>query len=304
MRSARSTRQRPPAARSEIAFDLVNRCFIALVAAVCLYPVVYALSTSLSESQRLITEGNVMLLPRGWNVDAYAAIFADPLIVRYYANSALYAVASTACMLAVTSLMGYALSIRTFFARQPITVLLVITMFFGGGLIPYYLTVKSFGMINTIWVMILPAGINVWNIIIFKTFFQQNPAELRESAYIDGANDAVVLARIVLPLSLPLLATFSIFGIVGSWNDYFTPMIFLHDDNRQPVQTLLRRLLITMQMQEEMARFNNVGAAGQYKDLRVVKSAIVVATILPIALVYPFFQKYFAKGILVGSLKG
>ena len=278
--------------------------FVTLFILLCLYPIIYVVSTSVSESSEVLNQGSVFLLPRGFSLDAYRMIFQNSNIPTYYLNSIIYAAASTLFMLFVTSMAGYALAIRSFFARKPITILMTITMFFSGGLIPYYLVIKSLGLVDTRMVMIIPFGINVWNIIIFRSFFRQHPVELRESAYIDGANDIHILFRIVLPVSKPLLATFTIFGVVASWNDYFTAMIFMNTEAKMPIQMLLRRILVVQEMQEEMRRFQRILGPEAFPDVRVLKSAVTTVTIIPILCVYPFLQKYFARGILIGSLKG
>ena len=287
---------------ADLPLDILNGAFIFIVLVVCLYPVIYVLSTSFSESDRLVMTGNVNLLPKGFTLAAYRTIFMDRKLPQYYVNSIFYALASTAFQIFITSLLAYPLSIKTFSVRKPLTLLMLITMYFSGGLIPYYLLLQKLGLVDSRLVMIVPGGLAVWNVIIFKTFFQQDPVELREAAYIDGANDFTILFRIVWPLSKPLLATFAIFGIVGSWNDYFTAFLFLNSESKMPIQILLRRILIEIQMQKEMDRLNLFTTG--VKDMRVIQSAVIMTTIAPILLVYPFFQKYFARGILLGSLKG
>jgi putative aldouronate transport system permease protein len=174
-------------------------------------------------------------------------------------------------------------------------------MFFGGGLIPYYFVVRALGMIDTVWVMIIPGAVGAYNVIIFRTFFNEIPAALRESAYIDGAGHYTILFRILLPISKPLLATFALFCMVGKWNDFFTALLFIRDENLLPIQMLLRKMLVLMDFRDS----KNLDLQTMYSAVssRTMKCAAVIITIMPIMCVYPFLQKYFVKGILVGTLK-
>ena len=203
----------------------------------------------------------------------------------------------------VTSMVAYSLSIKTFILRRAITVFFAITMFFGGGLIPTFLLIRSLGMLNTFWVMVIPGCVAAFTVIIFRTFFQAMPAELRESAFMDGANDIRILFRIILPLSKPLLATFGLFSVVGHWNSYFNAMIYLRDPERHPLQVLLRHIII----EDDIRRFMGMDADLVLKGLmhpKNVQMASIVVTMVPILLVYPFVQRYFTKGVMIGAIKG
>jgi putative aldouronate transport system permease protein len=281
-------------------FGILNTVFLAFVILVMTYPFIYVLSMSFSDSDQLLVDGSVVLLPRGFSVAAYKVLIDNSDIFTYYLNSIVYAAGSTVFVLLISSLTGYALSVTTFFARKVIMVLMTITMFIGGGLVPYYILIKNLGMVNTIWVMMVPSAINVWNCILFKSFFQQIPPSMRESAFIDGANDFVILFKIILPLSKAMLATFAVFALVGSWNDWFTALLFLHKEKMYPVQMLLRKMLVNL----DLNNINTRALKMIVKDTRTVRCAAIVITVAPIVCVYPFFQKYFTKGIMIGAIKG
>lgn len=250
--------------------------------------------------------GNVSFFPRGINFNAYSLVLKDNLVWSAYKNTVLYAAGSVITMLSCTALLAYPLSIAEFKAKKLITVYLTITMFFSGGLIPTYLWIRQLGLIGTYWVMILPGCVSAYNVFVFRTFFQGLSKELRESAYIDGANDVVLLVRIVLPLSKALFATFTLFSIVGTWNSWFNALIYLKDERSYPLQLILRRYLFNplegidgtvpqeMQMMLQSLKINP----------KSVRMAVVVVAMLPITFLYPFLQKYFVTGVTLGSIKG
>jgi len=263
-------------------------------------PIVITFSISVSTPEGLL-EQNSGLLPRGFTLEAYKTILNDPRVLRYYVNTIIYAVLGTIIMLVLTSMLAYPLIDDKFSGKKIITVLLIITMFFSGGLVPYYLLIRNLKMYNTIWAMILPGSISAWNVIVFKTFFIDLPKELREAAYIDGASHFITLFKIIIPLSKPLFATFALFSIVGYWNDYFTALIFLRDENKYPIALLLRKMLVLLDGTDVKGRMMALGLRNV--NTRTAKSAAVIVTMLPIIMIYPSLQKYFTKGILVGSIK-
>lgn len=281
-------------------FDYANYLFIILLCLLFFYPLLLTLSISLSDPKLALQQ--VVLLPKGFTLDSYKFLLGDGRIMRYYANSIFYAVSATIIFLLFTSMMAYPFIIKDFRGKKFLNLFMVITMFFGGGLIPYYFVVRALGMIDTIWVMIIPGAVSAYNVVIFRTFFNNIPVELREAAYIDGAGHYAVLFRILLPISKPLLATFALFCMVGKWNDFFTALLFIRTDALLPIQMLLRRMLVLMDFRDA----KNLGMQMMYSAInaRTIKCAAVIITILPIMCVYPFMQKYFAKGIMVGSLKG
>lgn len=282
------------------AFDVVLVVIMVLLSAMFLYPLLNMLALSFSDSQELKSLP-VYLWPKGFSLESYKALLGDSRTLLYYWNTIKYASVGTVIMLLTTSLMAYPLSIPALRGRKFVSVLLTITMFFGGGLIPYYVTIMQLGMINTFWVMVIPGAISAYNVIVFKTFFMSIPEALRESASLDGAGHVRILFQIVLPLSKAVLATFALFSIVGYWNDYMTALLYLRDDTKYPIQLLMRRLLVLMD-------YKDASTAQMLKDFqkistRTTKAAATIITVVPVLCVYPFMQKHFAKGVLVGSIK-
>ena len=282
------------------AFDVFLVILMILLSCIFLYPLLNMLALSFSEAQTL-KSSPVYLWPIGFSLESYKALLNDNRILLYYWNTICYAGVGTVIMLITTSLMAYPLSITSMRGRKLVSVLLTITMFFGGGLIPYYVVIMRLGLINTFWVMVLPGAISAYNVIVFKTFFMSIPESLKESAFLDGAGHLRVLVSIVLPLSKAVLATFALFSIVGYWNDYLTALLYLRDDDKFPIQLLIRRLLVLMD-------YKDATTAELLKDYRTIstrttKAAATIITVVPILCVYPFMQKYFAKGVLVGSIK-
>lgn len=282
------------------AFDVVLVVIMVLLSAMFLYPLLNMLALSFSDSQELKSLP-VYLWPKGFSLESYKALLGDSRTLLYYWNTFKYASVGTVIMLLTTSLMAYPLSIPALRGRRFVSVLLTITMFFGGGLIPYYVTIMQLGMINTFWVMVIPGAISAYNVIVFKTFFMSIPEALRESASLDGAGHVRILFQIVLPLSKAVLATFALFSIVGYWNDYMTALLYLRDDTKYPIQLLMRRLLVLMD-------YKDASTAQMLKDFqkistRTTKAAATIITVVPVLCVYPFMQKHFAKGVLVGSIK-
>ncbi len=278
-------------------FDISNITLMIVLSFTFIYPMVLVLSQSLSDAILLGADPPKMI-PTGFSVDAYEYLLFNGDILRYYRNTIFYAVAGTLINLTVTSMIAYTLTFRDFSGRKVITILLVITMFFYGGLIPTYLLVRSLGLIDTVWAIIIPPAIIPWNVIIFRTFFQTIPNSLKDSAFMDGAKHRTVLFRIIVPLSKPLLATFTLFMLVYFWNDWFHAIIYLRDRVLYPIQMLLRRLTIQLEPLDHMVTAENVYLS------RTVKAAAIIIATAPILCVYPFLQKYFAKGILIGSIKG
>lgn len=284
-------------------FDFFNVLFFIFMAFVFLYPLYNTFIVSISDSY-VLGYKRISFVPLGFSLEAYKMLLKSESVIRYYINTIIYAAGGTFFMLLFTSMMAYTLLFKNFSLKKIVTVLLAITMFFGGGLIPYYLLILKLELIDTIWVLILPGSITAYNVIIFRTFFSNIPISLRESAFIDGANNFTVLFKIILPLSKPLLATFALFSIVGHWNDFFSPLIFLRSSSKYPIQLLLRKILFSL----EYSDFQNLGLrldlVQQVMSTRGLKAATIIISILPILCVYPFMQKYFAKGFLVGSIKG
>lgn len=282
------------------AFDVVLVILMILLSAIFIYPLLNMLALSFSDSQELKSLP-VYLMPKGFSLESYKALLNDSRTILYYWNTIQYAAVGTLIMLLTTSLMAYPLSIPSMRGRKLVSILLTITMFFGGGLIPYYVTIMQLGMIDSFWVMVIPGAISAYNVIVFKTFFMSIPESLRESAGLDGAGHFRILFQIILPLSKAVIATFALFSIVGYWNDYMTALLYLRDDTKYPIQLLMRRLLVLMD-------YKDASTAQLLKDYRAIssrttKAAATIITVVPVLCVYPFMQKHFAKGVLVGSIK-
>ncbi len=289
------------------AFDVINVVIMLFILIVVLYPILNIIATSLSGT-RYISSGSVTIWPKGFNLDAYTTVFRDPYIFKGYLNSIIYAAGSTGIMLLFTALMAYPLTVPGFAGKKFLTIFLMITMFFGGGLIPTYLLMRSLHLLDTVWVMILPGAISAYNVFLFRTFFLNIPSELKDSAAIDGANDLVVLFKIILPLSKALFATFALFGLVGSWNSWFEALIYLRNQDMYPLQMVLRNYLFTLDTTAIQGRVGSglvaINAPGETLDPKAVRMSVIIITMFPIMCIYPIFQKHFTKGIFVGSIKG
>ncbi len=289
------------------AFDAINILIMLFILVVVLYPVLNIIATSLSGS-RFVSMGSVTIWPQGFSLKAYEGIFNDHFIFTGYLNSIVYAIASTFIMLLFTSLFAYPLTVSGFVGKKFLTIFLMITMFFSGGMIPTYLLIRNLHLLDTLWVMIIPGAVGAYNVFLFRTFFMNIPSELKDAAHIDGANEVGVLFRIILPLSKPLLATFALFGIVGSWNSWFEALIYLQSQDKYPLQMILRNYLFTLDTNAIQGRVGAgnvaINSPGSALDPKSVRMAVIVITMFPIMIIYPYFQKYFTQGMFVGSIKG
>jgi putative aldouronate transport system permease protein len=274
---------------------------LAIVAAlVWLYPLVYVISASFSDPNALLN-GEVVLLPKGFNLNAYKYIFQNKQILVGYGNTIFYSVVGTLYNMVLTICAAYPLSRSDLKGRNLLTVMITFTMFFGGGMIPTYLNLNSLHMLNTRWVMFVPAAISATNFIIMRNYFTHSvPGELIESAHIEGASQLQILSKIVLPLSKPILGVLTIYYMAGHWNAYFSAIIYLSDENLMPLQVFLRRVLIIGGM-EGMSSGSTMTDNVIYESL---KYAIIVVSTLPMLIGYLLVQKSFKKGIMMGSLKG
>jgi len=285
---------------SERAFDGFNLLVLTLLMIVTIYPLVYVVFASLSDAGGLLSHKGFLWKPVGFSLDAYANVFRNPMILKGYGNTFFVVVLGLAFNILLTSLGAYALSRKSLAYRKRIMLFIVFTMFFSGGLIPFYLTVKGVGLANTLWALIIPTAVNTFNLILMKTAFEGIPDALEESAKIDGANDFVILFRIVLPLSLPVLAVMLLYYGVGHWNSWFNALIFLQERSMFPLQLILREILL-----QGEANANLGASEGDVAMLTVtLKYATIIVATVPILLVYPFLQKYFVKGALIGAIKG
>ncbi|RAP77132.1 carbohydrate ABC transporter permease [Paenibacillus montanisoli] len=288
--------------RGDRAFTFVNYTFLVLVLIMVAYPLLYIVSASFSNPGK-VAAGEIWLFPKGFNVAGYKAVFDYSRFWTGFTNSLFYTSAGTMLNVTLTVMAGYVLSRRDLVGRNLFMLLFMFTMLFSGGLIPTYLLVQDLGLINTRWAMILPTALSVWNLIIARTFFQVSiPQELLEAAQIDGCNDFKFVWRIVLPLSAPIIAVLCLFYAVGHWNTYFNALIYLRNKELFPLQIILREILILNSVDTAMTN----GSEAQAKQAlsQLLKFSLVIIASLPILVIYPFVQKHFVKGVMIGSLKG
>jgi len=277
-------------------FDAANVLFMVLLSLLMTYPMLFILFGSISDPAELIASGGVLWLPRGFNLRSYAEIARNGDIVSGYGNTLFYVAAGTALNTVLSLVAGYALSRRWLFGSRTIMFLLVLTMFFSGGLIPSYLVVRSLGLYNSRWALILPAAVGTYNVILIKTYFASVPDSMEESAKIDGANDLVILARIMSHLAAPVIAVVVLFNAVWHWNSWFAALIYLKDRGKYPLQLFLREILVQSQTRDSTDAIGTLALN--------IKYATIIVSTLPILLAYPFLQKYFVKGIMIGAVKG
>ncbi|ALC87720.1 MULTISPECIES: carbohydrate ABC transporter permease [Bacillaceae] len=288
--------------KTDRAFNVFNYVFLAIVAFLVIYPLIFVFSASLSNPQNVIS-GDMWLWPKEFTLDAYEKVFQNEDIINGFINTLKYTVFGTILNVVMTILAAYPLSRRDLKGRGFLMAFIVFTIFFSGGLIPTYLLIRDLGMLNTFWVMIIPNAVAVWNIIIMRTFFQSIPHELEESAMIDGAGNFRILWSVVLPLSLPVIAVMVLFYSVGHWNSYFQALIYLQDQEKFPLQLILRQILIQGQT-DDMIKATSESFLAQQLSVEGLKYAVLIVANLPMLMLYPFLQRYFVKGVMIGSLKG
>lgn len=286
----------------DVAVDAAVYLGVGLAFVVTLYPFVYVLSMSISDPVAVVRR-EVFLLPKGFSLAAYRTVLNDPVVLRSYYNTIWYTGVGTALNLVFTVMAAYPLSKRNFSARRVLMFLFVFTMFFSGGLIPLFVLVAKLGLYGTRWAIVLPTAIATFNLIICRTFFQTLPEDLFECARIEGAGEWRIVWQIVLPLSKPIIAVLVLFYGVTHWNSFFWALLFLPTADLHPIQIYLRRVLI--QASPEAVQQFETGEAGEGVMAMVqIKFAVMIVAVLPILLLYPFLQKYFVKGMLIGALKG
>lgn len=284
-------------------FPLFNGLLLALVGLLCLYPLLYIVFASLSEPDRIMKHTGLLLGPLGFTFEGYELAFRNPNILTGYMNTIFYVVVGTALSLIVTAAGAFVTSRKDALLARPIMLGVVFTMYFSGGLIPLFLLVNNLGLYNTRTAIILVGLVNTWNLIVMRTSFLGIPDSLEASAKIDGASPMTIFTRIYLPLSKPMLATMTLFYGVGNWNSWFNHMIYLQDRDKFPLQLIMREILIA----NDMSSMTNMSTVGTYtNDMYqvLVKYAVVVIATLPILCIYPFLQRYFIKGVMVGAIKG
>ena len=274
-----------------------------IIAAITLYPLLYVLAASLSEPIKILS-GEVVLWPVGLNINSYRRVFASADIINGYKNTIIYATSGTLINLLLTICAAYPLSMPDLKGKNFVTFMITFTMFFSGGMIPSYLNIRSLGMLDTVWSVLLPGAINATNMLIMRNYFTQSiPGELREAASIDGCSPLRTMLDIILPLSKSILIVITLYYFVGHWNSYFDAMMYLRKREMMPLQVLLRQILIMSQM-GDMAETYGVDDANTLLLYESLKYAIIVISAVPLLVIYPMIQKFFEKGIMMGSIKG
>ena len=280
---------------------LVTLCVIMLL--IVAYPLYYILVASFSNPYDVYA-GKTFLLPSGFTFDGYKAVFADANILSGYANSILYTVLGTIFSVAMIYMVAYPLSVSELPGKKALSIFFLITMYFGGGLIPTYLIVKDTGLMGTIWAMFVPGGVAVSNMIIARNFFENSiPGSLKEAAEIDGASKLTIFFKIIIPLSRPIMAVMVVFSMVAYWNDWFTALIYMKG-SQAPLPLVLRNILIKSSASATQASMISGGYAELNKMTEMIKFASIIAAAAPMLVIYPFVQKYFEQGFMAGAVKG
>lgn len=284
-------------------FEIVNTALLALILLVILYPLWFVVIASVSDPAKVVA-GDVLLWPAGVSFEAYRMVFRDSMIMTGYRNTLYYTLLGTAINLVMTVLAAYPLSRKDWVGRGFFMAVVMFTMFFSGGTIPTYLLMNDLGLINTTWALVLPGAVSVYNAIVMRTFFINSiPLELQEAAQVDGCSNTRLLLRIVLPLSKPILAVMVLFYGVAHWNAFFGALIYITESDRYPLQLVLRSILIQNTASQDM--LGEVDTLGNRVMLaETIKYALIIVSTLPMMVLYPFLQRFFEKGVMVGSVKG
>ena len=287
---------------SETVFNIAVNTIGALICLVVAVPLIFVIVASFSDPE-LVLQGEVLLIPKGITFKAYTLVFENEKIWRAYANTIMYTVLGTTINIVLTIMAAYPLSRKDLPGRNIFMIIIIITMYFNGGLIPTYLLIRNLGMYNTIWAMVIPAAISTYNLIIARTFFENSiPKELYESALMDGANNIRTLFSIVLPLSKAIIAVLVLYYGIAQWNSFYPALVYLRDEKLFPLQIILRDILL-LGNTESMGS-NDVGMGEKIKMAEAIKYSVIVISSVPVMLLYPLAQKYFVKGIMIGSVKG
>lgn len=281
-------------------FDWGNTVFMVIMSLVTLYPLIYVLFSSLSDPTYVVQNRGIIYYPHGFNWDAYAMVFRNPNILNAFGNTLFYVTVGTLTNILLTSLGAYALSRRNLMLKNPVMLMIVFTMFFEGGLVPLYLLMQNLHLLDSRLALIVPSAVSAFNLIIMRTAFQGVPESLEESARIDGAGDWTILFRIVLPLSMPVVAVMLLFYGVSHWNSWFYATVFLQTRELYPLQVILREILIS---NDTSSMSVGVGTGDQMAIGETIKYATIIVATVPILFLYPFLQKYFVKGVMIGAIK-
>jgi putative aldouronate transport system permease protein len=283
-------------------FDFFNIILMLGIVIMMLYPFYYMFIISISDNISVMTK-QVNLFPKNISFSAYHTVFKDPLIIQGFINSFKYMVVGTAINIFMTALCAYPLSRSDFYGGKILTKIVVFTLFFSGGMIPLFLLVAKLGFINSIWAIVLPGAINVFYLIIMISFFRGIPFALTESAYMDGADDIYIFWKIILPLSMPIIATLLLFYAVGHWNSFMSPLIYLTEKTKYPIQLFVRNIVIEGQTADYSIGLSLDGNGPKVSE-KSIKYAVILTAAAPIIIIYPFIIKYFEKGVMIGSIKG
>lgn len=292
------------ASLSDKGFDLLNKIFLTALVLVIIYPLIFVISASISDPLA-VSSGKMWLYPVEITFEGYKRILNDGSIWLGYRNTIFYTTIGTLIHLFILLPCAYALSRKELAGRKYILWIILFTMMFSGGLIPTYLVVKNLQMLDTMWALIVPGVVGAWSILVARAFFQQSiPDQLVEAAKIDGGTDFYIFARIVLPLSLPIIAVMALFHAVSLWNQYFNALIYLTDKGKYPLQLILREILVVNQMQiGEGSGEQTESLIQQVRTAGLIKYAVIIVSSLPLLIAYPFLQRFFVRGVLIGSIK-
>ncbi len=285
--------------RGERIFNVFNICFMILFMIVCIYPFWYVICASFSRSTLLMGDQSAIMLPLGWSTSAYEHVFNTPTIWRGYGNTIIYVGVGTAINIFMTLLAAYFLSRKNLPGKTFVTVMIMFTMYFSGGMVPAYLNIQELGLYDTRWALLIPGALSTYNLIIMRTAMSGVDDSLTESAMLDGAGHMTILWKILVPLTKATIAVLVLYYGVGHWNAWFNSMIYLEDKTKQPLQLVLRQILILSDM-------SDAGIGGDDMEMlsETIKYATIIVSTVPILALYPFLQKYFTKGVMVGAVKG
>lgn len=292
-------KRRKKISTNDLILDIIIWLFLIVFAIACFYPMWYVFVASLTDSTELVKNPGIMFWPSKVDTGAYNLVFKNPLLMNSLKNSVVILILALPLNIVMTMLCGYFMACPGMMFKKPIVALFMFTMFFGGGLIPGYLNIRSLGLYNSVWALVLPVALNMYNAIICKTAIEAIPDSLRESAYLDGANDFHIIFKIILPLIKPTLAVLLLYYGVAHWNSWYTASIYIKENEKLPVQNILRSILIFNESVGGMDSGDNYNAYAE-----TIRYAAIMITTVPILCVYPFLQKYFAKGAMIGAVKG
>ena len=289
--------------KAERTFDVFNILFMCVMMFIMFYPMWHVVCASFSNARELSAHTGILLWPKGYSLSAYKLMMKNPMILKGYGNTLFILAFGLAINMFMTSLAAYVLSRRNVLLNKPLTIIIVFTMYFSGGLIPTYLNIIQLGLEDSLWAVIVPGAISTYNMIVLRTGFASVPESLEESAKIDGASNLRILWQIILPLSMATFAVVCLYYAVAHWNAWFNAMLYLTTRDKYPIQLILREILINNDT-TSMVNAMDVGAGDSSFVSETVKYAVIIVSVVPILCVYPFIQKYFTKGVMVGAVKG